>query len=39
VLADQYPVGKRLHEIAKQLVVFVEDGSSPGGGVYFTLRA
>ena len=30
VPADQYPVGKRLHEIAKQLVMFVEDGPSLG---------
>src|SRR6185436_7089882 len=35
VPADQDPVGKRLHEVAKQSVVFVEDGSSLGG-LYFT---
>jgi len=28
---DQDPVGKRLHEIAKQSGMFVEDGSSLGG--------
>jgi hypothetical protein len=37
VPADHNPVGKRLHEIAKQIGVFVEDGSSLDG-VYFTLH-